>query len=151
MAVAHQANKVVSSTTKDTMASAGPAKLERKICKRPGGRGGADAAPFGRGVQPGSVPEVHIGCTREEGTWHFTVRDNGIGIEADQSARIFGLFQRVHTQTVYAGSGIGLATCKKIVELHHGRIWVESTPGEGSIFHFVIPLAGGETGEGSYE
>jgi len=101
--------------------------------------------------RPGSVPEVHIGCTREEGTWHFTVRDNGIGIEADQSARIFGLFQRVHTQTVYAGSGIGLATCKKIVELHHGRIWVESTPGEGSIFHFVIPLAGGETGEGSYE
>ncbi len=63
--------------------------------------------------RPGVMPEIHIGCEREEGTWHFTVKDNGIGIEADQLSRIFGLFQRVHTQSTYPGAGIGLATCKK--------------------------------------
>ena len=92
----------------------------------------------------GSVPHVHISCVREEGSWHFTISDNGIGIEPDQIERIFGLFQRVHAQAVYPGSGIGLATCKKIVELHGGRIWVESTLGVGSNFHIVVPLTGDE-------
>lgn len=95
-------------------------------------------------AKPGESPRVHIGCTREQGFWHFMVRDEGIGIEPEQHERIFGLFQRIHAQAIYPGSGIGLATCKKIVELHHGSIWVESDYGEGSTFHVMLPLAGEE-------
>lgn len=94
----------------------------------------------------GHIPHVQIACRREVGNWHFTVSDNGIGIEADQRERIFGLFQRVHAQSAYPGSGIGLATCRKIVELHGGTIWVESVEGEGSTFHIVLPVMGGELG-----
>lgn len=92
--------------------------------------------------KPGEPPLIHIACAREGGSWHFTVSDAGIGIEPDQFVRIFGLFQRVHTQSDYPGSGIGLATCKKIVELHQGRIWVESELGQGSTFHVLLPLMG---------
>ena len=71
--------------------------------------------------------------------WIFAVTDNGIGIDPKHCDRIFKIFQRLHADAQYPGSGIGLATCKKIVERHHGRITVEARPGEGSIFSFSLP------------
>ena len=87
---------------------------------------------------PDRVPEITIGASEENNHWRFMVKDNGIGIEPQFLDRIFIIFQRLHSRTKYEGSGIGLAHCKKIVELHGGSIWAQSQPGQGSQFYFTI-------------
>jgi len=88
-----------------------------------------------QGIRP---PEIHVNAEKMENGWRFAILDNGIGIESKYFERIFLVFQRLHTRREYSGTGIGLSLCKKIVERHHGQIWVESELEKGSTFYFTI-------------
>ena len=88
----------------------------------------------------GIPPVIRATARRQDGEWLFSITDNGIGIGPQFTQQIFGLFKRLHTGHEYSGTGIGLALCQRIVERHHGRIWVESEVGAGSVFHFTLPV-----------
>jgi light-regulated signal transduction histidine kinase (bacteriophytochrome) len=93
-----------------------------------------------RGPDP---PLVRVSAELDTGgeAWRFTVADNGIGIDPEYAERIFVIFQRLHTKEAYAGTGIGLALCRKIVEHHGGRIWLDTSVAAGTTFHFTLPVA----------
>jgi len=92
-------------------------------------------------------PVVSIECKEHGKYWLFEVRDNGIGFDLKYAERVFVIFQRLHSREVFPGSGIGLAVCKKIIERHGGRIWVETAPSQGAAFFFTIPKLHSTGGE----
>jgi two-component system sensor histidine kinase/response regulator len=95
-----------------------------------------NALKFQNGVSP---PEIRIRAQTSEGFWQFSVRDNGIGISPDFHGKVFTIFQRLHRREEYPGTGIGLSTCKKFIELCGGEIWFESKLGKGTEFFFTLP------------
>jgi len=96
----------------------------------------SNAIKFHKEEEP---PVVHISAKLQKNQWIFSIRDNGIGIDSQNFDRIFIIFQRLHTKDEYGGTGLGLAICKKIIERHNGKIWVESEVRKGSTFYFSIP------------
>jgi PAS domain S-box-containing protein len=98
--------------------------------------------------KPGILPLVQVSAAKKGEDWIFSVRDNGIGIEPRFHDRIFQIFQRLHSREDYPGTGIGLALCRRIVERHHGRIWIDSVPGQGTAFFFAIPAVPAERRDG---
>lgn len=98
------------------------------------------------------APDIHVGANRRAGEWLISIRDNGLGVEPENRGRIFRIFQRLHTGEAHEGTGIGLAICRRIVERHGGRIWLEPSPGQGATFVFTLRRPGrrgeaaGETG-----
>jgi light-regulated signal transduction histidine kinase (bacteriophytochrome) len=96
----------------------------------------SNAIKFHKEEEP---PVVHISAKLHKNQWIFSIRDNGIGIDSQYFDRIFIIFQHLHKKSEYEGTGIGLAICKKIIERHKGKIWVESELGKGSTFYFSIP------------
>jgi PAS domain S-box-containing protein len=85
------------------------------------------------------IPRIHVSVQDVDSEWRFSVQDNSIGIDPQYKDRIFKIFQRLHTAREYSGTGMGLSMCKRIIERHGGRIWVESEPGAGSTFYFTMP------------
>jgi len=85
------------------------------------------------------APRVQIGARRQDNAWVVSVTDNGIGIDPRFHDRLFKVFERLHSRADYPGTGIGLATCKRVVERHGGRIWIESSEGHGATFSFSLP------------
>ncbi|MGE5498452.1 MAG: ATP-binding protein [Syntrophothermus sp.] len=85
-------------------------------------------------------PVIKIYAVKEKTAWRISISDNGIGIEEKDREKVFNIFQRLHDRSLYPGTGIGLSVCKKIVERHNGRIWIDSEPGKGTTFHFTIPI-----------
>ena len=96
----------------------------------------SNALKFTDGRRP---PRVDVTAARDDGSWRFTVADNGLGIDPKHADRVFGMFERLHGEDQYSGTGIGLAICKRIVERHGGRIWCEPVRAGGTAFHFTLP------------
>jgi len=97
-----------------------------------------------RGEQP---PQIHIAAAVDGDFWTFRVQDNGIGIDPAYADKIFAIFQRLHSKEAYPGTGIGLALCRKIIDYHHGRIWLDSATTSGSAFSFTLPTIADNTEE----
>src|SRR4030095_10095978 len=90
--------------------------------------------------RPDVPPRVHVSARRTGDEWEITCQDNGIGIEPEFADKVFVIFQRLHAKDAYPGTGIGLAIAKKIVEYHGGRIWIDPSQTEGTLFRFTLPV-----------